>query len=321
MNALDDIAAPPVAEVVRAYLAQIVEDVGLSEVLPEDELEAAIDGIGLGLGQLLADVERALRRRGSVPLHVAVHDHEGFPYLSRFHGSLRDAFMMEVPAEMIPIIRRILGRPPPEWATETRDTLSIVARSSAASRGERAFATLMLFEGVCINLWMSAYRTNGQWEGVGGCGRDVDAVAWATVESLLGTPLGANDEDLTFAAIVVAAMEHLCAFASHLGEAQLLIRELAVTCEARAAAELAFREADPIDAAVLRNYFDRAHHQQPIPMSRLPREHPLVLQGFNENSINKRTERALDKLEHRRPAPRPVTLAKLIVDAEVATDA
>jgi hypothetical protein len=172
---LEELTTPTLAEIVQSHLARLIGDTGLGQLIPAHELTAALEDIGLGVGQLLADVERATRRK--VRLDLAVHDHEGFPYLSRFHGWMQDAFVMELPSELLPIMRRLLRTPPSNWMIDTHNSLSTIARSSAARASERALATLMLFEGIRANLSVSAYRMNGGWEGVGGCNRDLDALA------------------------------------------------------------------------------------------------------------------------------------------------
>jgi hypothetical protein len=313
---LEEPHPPALAEIVRSHLARLIEDTGLGQLIPAHELTAALEDIGLGLGQLLADVERSMRR--NVGLDLAVHDHEGFPYLSRFHGWMQDAFVMELPNELLPIMRRLLRTPPSDWMIDTHDSLSIVARSSTAGASERALATLMLFEGIRANLSVSAYRMNGGWEGVGGCDRDLDALAWNRTANVLKMPLQADEDDVTFAVIVVDAMRRLHELTMAMWDAQKLVAELARECEERARVEMVLRTVDPIDASILRNALDRAQHQQAIPDSRLPQEHPLLLRGLKENAIYKRRERAINKLRARRKQRRPVTLAALILETEEA---
>ena len=68
--------------------------------------------------------------------------------------------------------------------------------------------------------------------------------------------------------------------------------------------------------------FDRAPWHQPIPVSELPKEHPLILDGHSEDSLNQRSSRAIKKVLANQKAltrrPRPVTLADLILEAEVS---
>lgn len=135
---------------------------------------------------------------------------------------------------------------------------------------------------------------------------------------MLAMPLNEDDADMTFAVIVADAVHRLRGRAESLWAMQELVEELRLACSARARAEIAFRAADPVDAAVLRHYFDRADHQQPIPRSRLPLEHPVVLHGHDENSLHKRSGRALKKLTANCRPPRPTTLADLIVEMEKA---
>lgn len=311
---LEEPHQPALAEIVRSHLQRLLEDTGFDQFIPAHELSAALEDIGLGLGQLLADVERAMRR--SIRLDLAAHDHEGFPYLSRFHGWLQDSFVMELPSELLPIVRRFLRTPPSAWMVDTHDSLSIVARSAAATASERALSTLMLFEGIRANLSVYAYRMNGRWEGGGGCNRDLDALAWDRTVNVLEMPLRADEEDMTFAVIVVDAMSRLHELTRAMWDAQKLVEELVRECEARARVEMVLRAVDPIDATILRNALDRAQHQQAIPDSRLPMEHPLLLAGLKENAIYKRRERAIEKLSERRKQRAPMTLAALILEVE-----
>src|SRR5262249_11144378 len=159
--------------------------------------------------------------------------------------------------------------PPSAWMVDTHDCLSIIARSSAARASERALATLMLFEGIRTNLSMSAYRMNGGWEGVGGCNRDLDALAWNRTVNVLAMPLRPDEDEMTFGVIVADAMSRLHELTMAMWDAQKLVEELARECETRARVEMVLRAVDPIDATILRNALDRAQHQQAIPGSRL----------------------------------------------------
>ncbi len=223
---------------------------------------------------------------------------------------------MNVPQELVPIMRHLAGLPAPGWAIDLHDSTSIIARSELARPEERALATLILFEGVRINLFMSAYRMNGWFEGVGGCRRDLDDFAWEQTAKVLAMPIQADEDALTFAVIVTDALKQLSSRVDQLWKVNTIAAELRAACERAAAAEMLFRRADPVDAAVLRHYFDRSCHQQPLPLSRLPLEHPLILAGHNENSLNKRTERAIEKITKKVRLPTPTTFADLILEAE-----
>jgi hypothetical protein len=306
--------------VVREHTKHLFDELGFASVFPIETLDAGLADIELGLGQLLADVERAWRR--NIPLSYAVHDHEAFPYLGRFHGLLHDAFVQDVPAELLPLMRQVVQTSTPGWAADLTDALCIVARSTNARSDERSLARLFVFEGLRVNLLMAAYRTNGGFEGLGGCRRDLDEVAAEQLAELLALPLAESDADLPFASLVASALSRLKLHIDALWSTQCLVEDLRTACEDRARLELALRQADPVDAAVLRNYFDRAHHQQPIPVARLPKEHPLILGEHNEASLNTRAHRALEKLQADEQAlsrrPRPVTLAALIIEAEAS---
>jgi hypothetical protein len=131
-------------------------------------------------------------------------------------------------------------------------------------------------------------------------------------------PLDEDEADMTFAVIVVDAMRRLHELAMSMWDAQKLVEELARECEERVRVEMVLRTVDPIDATILRNALDRALHQQAIPDSRLPHEHPLLLRGLKENAIYKRRERAIEKLREGRKQRGPVTLAALILETEEA---
>jgi hypothetical protein len=306
--------------VVGGHLKRLVHEIGLGSIFPQEVVDAGLDDLELGLGQLLADVERSSRR--GLPLNVAVHDHEGYPYLGRFHGFLHDALVNDVPAELLPLMRRVVRMPAPGWTSDMIDALCIVARSTLARSDERALARLLVFEGIRMNLFMVAYRTNGGFEGLGGSRRDLDDVAAAQLAQLMSFPVQHDDDGLTFATVVASAIVHLKQHVDQLWAMQCLVEELRAACEQRARFELLLRQADPIDAALLRNYFDRAHHQQPVPVARLPREHPLILGNQNEASLNTRTHRAIEKIQTNQRAlarrPRPVALADLIIEAEAS---
>ena len=257
-----------------------------------------------------------------VPLGIAVHAHEQYPYLGRFHGFLQDAFVMALPPELELIMRRLLTMPPPEWEQPLLDELCVVARSDQALPEERALARLLVFEGIRVNLTMVAYRTHGHFEGIGGCRRDLDRVADKDLANLLAIPqsVDASTPYRPFTTTVAAAIAHLRDHVDGLRAAQKLIDELRTACEDRARLEMLLRNADPVDATVLRNHFDRADHHQPIPVGRLPLEHPLILDGFSEDALNQRTSRAIKKLEHAPRSivrrPHPISLADLICEGE-----
>src|SRR5690349_15067681 len=173
--------------VIASYLRHLLEDLGLTAVLPAGELDAALQDIQLGLGQVLADVERAQRRR--IPLSQAVRFHADFPYLGRLHGWIQDAFVAAMPSEFVAIMRRLKYMSPPAWTETFLDDLCVVARSTAARPEERALARLLIFEGLRVNLFMASYKTSGQFEGVGGCRRDLDELADEQLMKLLLVPL------------------------------------------------------------------------------------------------------------------------------------
>lgn len=309
---------------VRHYLRRLLDEAGLSALVPPAALDEGLTDVELGLGQLLADVERAHRKGQS--LGLAVHAHEQYPYLGRFHGMLHDAFVLELPSELAPIMRRLVGRPPPGWLRELMDQLCVVARATAAQPEERAFARLLLFEEVRLGLGLAAYQTNGAFEGVGGCRRDLDEIAGREVDKLLQVPLELDAMTAyrplitTLAAAMVGLAEHV----EHLREVHGVVEELCDATHERAELEMLLRSADPVDATILRHWFDRAPQQQPIPVPRLPLEHPLALAGHTEASIYQRRSRALRKLEHSPSALRrqtkPLTLSELLLHPE-ASDA
>ncbi len=306
----------------RTHLLRLLDEAGIAALVPREVLEEGLRDIELGAGQLLADVERAHRR--GVSFADAVHAHDQFPYLGRFHGFLHDAFLLELPEELMPIMRRLQTMQTPTWAQNLLDDFCVVARSTHARPEERALARLLIFEGVRVNLFIAAYRTNGGFEGLGGCRRDLDVLADQQLGALLAIPLevDASTNYRPFLTTVAAAIDHLQAHVDQLNLQHGLIGELRQACEDRARLEMLLRDADPVDAAVLRNKFDRAHHQQPVPVQRLPLEHPIVLADHNEDSLNQRTSRAVRALMH---APdslarraRPITLADLILEVESA---
>ena len=179
-----------------------------------------------------------------------------------------------------------------------------------------------VFEGIRVNLTMVAYRPHGHFEGIGGCRRDLDRVADKDLANLLAIPqsVDASTPYRPFTTTVAAAIAHLRDHVDGLRAAQKLIDELRTACEDRARLEMLLRNADPVDATVLRNHFDRADHHQPIPVGRLPLEHPLILDGFSEDALNQRTSRAIKKLEHAPRSivrrPHPISLADLICEGE-----
>lgn len=315
------VASEPLAVALRGHLTQLVADLGFSTFLPQAALDAALTDLELGVGQLLADVERAQRR--NIPLRVAVHD-DGFPYLARFHGHLHDAFVMEVPSELVPILRRLVRMPSPQWSQELLDDMCIVARSPRARPDERALARLVIFEGVRVNLFVAAWRTDGGFEGIGGSRRDLDDIADAELARLLAIPLAedATERYRPFATTVASALVRLRDHVDALWAAQALIEDLRKECEGRARLEMLLRRADPVDAVVLRNQLDRSPRQQPVPVARLPFEHPLLLDGHTEHSLNQRSSRATRTLD-RNPArlvrrPKPITFIDLLLEPETS---
>lgn len=310
---------------VRRNLLRVFHDTGLNEVLDDDLIEAGLEDLELGLGQVLADVEKANRR--GVRLSTAVHTHEQFPYLARVHGLLADSLVGEVPDELLPWVRKAVRLPPPADATELRNALCVVARSNSAQVAERALARFALFEGIRVNLFVAAWRTEGSFEGLGGCARDLDDIADEQLEALLRIPLAedADEPYRPFETVVVAALERLVEFTDVLFAAQAEIDELRNACANAARLERLLRQTDPRDAAVLRNKFSRAVHRQRIPAARLPLEHPLLLGGYHEDAIHQRTSRATKMLAETASkaikAPSRVLLADVLVEMMEANDA
>jgi hypothetical protein len=208
---------------------------------------------------------------------------------------LHDALVLELPPELASIMRR----PPPGWAEELLDQLCTVARAAEARPDERAFAPVMLFETIRIGLGLAAYQTNGAFEGFGGSRRDLDRIAAKELERLLQVPLALDAATsyrplvVTMAAAMVRLTEHLEGFRA----VQSVTQELCDAIRDRAELEMLLRKSDPVDATILRHQYDRADHLQPIPVSRLPLEHPLVLAGHTDASIYQRGSRARKMLE------------------------
>ena len=311
---------PQIGQVVRQHLRRVIDHMDLGSLIPAEVIEQGLDDLELGLGQLLADVERAARK--GIPLDHAVHAHESYPYLGRFHGLIQDIYTAELPAELEPIVRRLVGRPPPEWVGGLMEQLCVVARAEGARPEERAFARLMVFEAIRVNLGFAAYQSRGAYEGAGGCRRDLDEIASDKLERLLHIPLqvDAGEPYRALLVSVVAAMSDLTQHIEQLRELRQFTRELANVTHTRALLEMELRGADPVDATILRNRFAADDGQQPIPMKRLPLEHPLLLAGYSGAALDQRSSRALKKLTTHGPsalrrACKPLTLAEMLLDA------
>jgi hypothetical protein len=263
-----------------------------------------------------------LARRQGVSLGEAVHAHERYPYLCRVHGLLQDAFVIELATELAPILRRFICRPPPGWTRHLMDQLCVVARARAAAPEERALARFLVFEEIRLSLGLAAYRTDGGFEGVGGSRRDLDAIAGRELDKLLAIPLelDATTPYRPLVTTIAAAMTHLAEHLEELRQVQGVAEELCQATRERAELELLLRDADPVDATILRHHFDRAEHQPPIPLVRLQLEHPLVLAGHTPDSLYQRSSRAVRKLRESRSSLRrvkkPLTLPELLLDLE-----
>lgn len=308
---------------VRAHVRRAVMDLGLQGLLPDETIDEGLDELMLGLGQLLADVERAHRRRA--PLGDAVHAHEDYPYLGKFHGFVNDALTAPVPPDVVPLMRQLARKPPPAWLPSLVDALSVVARSAAARPEERAFARLTLFELLRMKLGYVAYRTEGSYEGTGGSRRELDTIASDELEAMLAVPL---TEDATepyhpWEAALAAAMVSLTQRVEARRELASVIDGLAETMHARKQLELQLREADPVDATILRDWIAEDAQDQPIPVKRLPLEHPLLLAGYREDALHQRRSRAVRQLEALGPTAlrreqKTITLAEMLVELEAA---
>jgi hypothetical protein len=290
-------------------------------------LQRDLAALEIRTGRILSDVE--LAHLAGAPLHEAVHAHEAYPHLARAHGLLRDALLKNVPGELVPLARSVLSRPPPDWAAEFRDDLCIVARSTEASSAERALCRLLIFEGIWLNLFIAARRTNGRFEGAGAGGRDIERAAGETLAHLLAVPL---DEDASgdfraFQVTLAAAMARLHEYVQTAWCAQLQhfaaldrVDEIHDIFEMRVNAEMLIRRASPAVEALLRNELEseRALHLQPIPVARLPLEHPLILGDLTEGTLNKRSSRARKDLaaNPKALACRKTTLADLFANLE-----
>jgi hypothetical protein len=295
--------SPSFVSAFQNHILRALDELDDALNLPREELERGVAMLGLGIGQVLAEVERAHIRR--LPLSEAVHSHETYPYLSRLHCQLRDALLGEVPLELEPFVRSVVQLPVPDWALELRNDLCVVARSTTAGAEERALCRLLLFEGIWLNLFLAAWRTNGRFEGMGASARDVERVANDTLESLLAIPLmedATGDAFRPYETTMCAAMVRLREHVESLWKARVMayvrrgdaVDDLQKLCDMRAAVEISLRKADPVHAVLLRNHFERgmAKHVQPIPVERLPLEHPRILAGKNKNSLDQQLARA-----------------------------
>lgn len=315
---------PPesIVAVARRHAERLLNESPVYGLLPPEEWQRQLEALELMVARLLMDI--LLAEKQGVALSEAVYQHELFPHLGRVHGSLMDLWAMAVPEELQPLVRAALSAPPPAWRDEARTTICVIAASPKATPAERVLAKFMLFEGVVLNLVVSARRTNGTLEGIG-CGRrDIERQAEETVLELVAAPPGLGDGAVRpYELTVVAAMERLERYARRLWKARHADRtvdEITTLFDRRRDIELGLRHAEPIDAAVVRHALTPPHLPK-APVAHLPKQHPLILAGMTPNALDQRLSRAIrDLTKNRRGLARrgQKTLLDLIDDVEAS---
>ena len=180
---------------------------------------------------------------------------------------------------------------------------------------EVLFSTLPSVLGAMTHVWNT---TKGDAQ------RSADAYAAIRreLDRLLQVPL-AEDAMQSFRPLLVtmrAAMEDLASQLEGMRAVQSVTQELRQAIEDRAELERLLRDADPIDATILRHQFSGDNRHEAVPAGRLPLEHPLVLADQTEASIYQRASRAYKRLKASRKTfrarPKAITLFDLLLASE-----
>lgn len=267
-------------------------------------LASATAGPLVDLGSIQSDLESVAReaawaRHLDVALVDAVHSPE-FPILRAFHQGIRDALFLEIPGELEPWIRTLTSAAP---SREAHGVVGLQRMLVGFAQGEgpalhpegqemqAALAELLVFEAIRLQLLVLALSTE-DFEQVGGEESDIDAIAWAEVDALLGR-LDANDPEVRPLQVMRAAASVALArdAAERADELRLAGEDLREELHMRARLRAALRELRLPEAVLLENALAALLGEERRELTDLQAERPVALDGLSRQAMDQRVSR------------------------------
>jgi hypothetical protein len=287
----------------RGVLEQLVHALPMKELgITEVRLRKGIDEIHAHLLRIGLDAFHA--RQSGVPFHAAAEDGENYPHLRRFHLSATDFLQLSLPRELIPWFERLIRGPVPPITEELQRLLARLAIDSATPAAERACIEFLLFQGIRLNLVITAWREQLTFASAGVCMDHVDRTADEELAWLLKhtDQLGPDDS-----ALRVAVAQGMVSLTLHvqavLDELRRVTEDVAKELRLRAVFESYLKNLDLTDAVLIRNRFAPQIDEQRLPLEILRAERPLALAGISRAAMDQRVKRLTDSLRAGRNIP------------------
>jgi hypothetical protein len=287
----------------RSSLEQLVFALPLPELGVSDaQLREGIDQICAQLLRIGLDAFHA--RQSGVPFHLAAEDGENYPYLRRFHLGATDFLQMSLPQELVPWFERLLRNPIPPIAEELQNSLARLAICPTTPVAERACIEFLLFQGIRLNLVVTAWREQLTFASAGICMAHVDRTADQELNWVLQhvDQLGPDDRLLHVA--IAQGMWSITSFVQELvDELRTVANDVAKTLRLRAVFEAYLKNLDLTDAVLIRNRFAPEIGEQRVPLEALRAERPLALSEMGRAAMDQRVKRLVDSIKAGREIP------------------
>ncbi len=291
---MDLSATPDLALPIPAHLAQ----------------RAAID-----MADLRADLDKVARQAlhaltEGLTFTQAVADPR-LPALGAMHRALRDALLMEIPGELLPLMADA-------HMDRVGSTLQAMSRQVARARDEapgpeHALAGFLVYQAVRLRLLVAAWDSE-DFERVGGTEDDVDRIADRVVTALLHDPELAHDDVRPLRVMFAAASVFLASDAEARARALLHVGEdLREELRMQARLRRALRSLRLPEAVLLENALAPLLGTERIDLARLQHAHPLALDGLSRQAMDQRVSRGRRALR-RPPAHWPVRRRPALFD-------
>lgn len=298
-----------VANLTKPLRAIFVQS-GLVQLVGESVFEAGIEDLKTGC--LVAGAELLIARQHDVDLADAVLDPQRFPHLASLHGSIFDALIGDVPAELEGWIRKIAAAGPlPESKVVSQAIATIACKSDNVLH--RELARFALFELACIQERLALRKAAVYLEALDGqrsavevlAEKDVDA-ACAIAES--SDLLGLDDPVAMICKMVTLSLD---GYVDSLREAVLeMSREMHVRLEQRKRVLEAAERVQPANAILILN---RMPGEERLAPSQLRRLHPVLLGDLSDAAIYQRVRRLRDLVRKGRD-PSSRSLLDIVVE-------
>lgn len=275
--------------------------------------EAEVRALAEELDALADELARAAA--AGVPLARAVADDERWPAVAAMHTALRDAMLLEIPQDLLPVVS---AASPAGSGPALEAMARSLAEPAPPADPERALARFFVFEALRLRLLVAAWA-DPAFEATGGTEADLDGLAQRALDLLEGDPaLAAPDVRplvLFHAAAAMLFARHVTDRAEALREAGEDVRE-----ELRMQARLktALRTLRLPESVLLENALADLLGEDRSDLATLQRRHALALADLSRQAMDQRvsrSRRALRSDPDRWPKRRSPALFDLLRDA------